>query len=56
METVAGGLIKVGKKMPLLKILSGGKVEVVDALVKINIVPTGKSKQWIEEMKARKGA
>ncbi|KKZ68224.1 hypothetical protein EMCG_06115 [[Emmonsia] crescens] len=55
METVAGGLIKVGKKMPLLKILTGGKVEVVDALVKINIVPTGKSKQWIEEMKARKG-
>ncbi|KAG5295498.1 TPR repeat protein [Histoplasma capsulatum] len=56
METVAGGLIKVGKKMPLLKILAGGKVEVVDGLVKINIVPTGKSKQWIEEMKARKGA
>ncbi|EGC42630.1 TPR repeat protein [Histoplasma capsulatum var. duboisii H88] len=56
METAAGGLIKVGKKMPLLKILAGGKVEVVDGLVKINIVPTGKSKQWIEEMKARKGA
>ncbi|OJD15724.1 hypothetical protein AJ78_04059 [Emergomyces pasteurianus Ep9510] len=55
METAAGGLIKVGKKMPLLKILAGGKVEVVDALVKINIVPTSKSKQWIEEMKARKG-
>ncbi|QSS66546.1 TPR repeat protein [Histoplasma capsulatum] len=54
METAAGGLIKVGKKMPLLKILEGGKVEVVDGLVKINIVPTGKSKQWIEEMKARK--
>ncbi|KLJ08467.1 hypothetical protein EMPG_16096 [Blastomyces silverae] len=56
METAAGGLIKVGKKMPLLKILEGGKVEVVDSLVNINIVPTGKSKQWIEEMKARKGA
>ncbi|KAL2371544.1 tetratricopeptide repeat domain-containing protein [Blastomyces gilchristii SLH14081] len=56
METAAGGLIKVGKKIPLLKILAGGKVEVVDSLVNINIVPTGKSKQWIEEMKARKGA
>ncbi|PGG99836.1 hypothetical protein GX51_06128 [Blastomyces parvus] len=56
METATGGLIKVGKKMPLLKILAGGKVEVVDSLVNINIVPTSKSKQWIEEMKARKGA
>ncbi|EEH16748.1 hypothetical protein PABG_06835 [Paracoccidioides brasiliensis Pb03] len=55
METVTGGLIKVGKKMSLLKILTGGKVEVIDGLVRINIVPTTKSKKWIEEMKARKG-
>jgi len=55
-ETVSGGLIKAGKKVPLLKILSGGKVEVVDGLVRINVVPTAKAGKWIEEMKARKGS
>ncbi|OJJ49071.1 hypothetical protein ASPZODRAFT_1392365 [Penicilliopsis zonata CBS 506.65] len=35
METVTGGLIKAGKKVPLLKILSGGKTEVVDEMVRI---------------------
>lgn len=55
METVSGGLIKAGKKLPLLQILSGGKVEVVDGLVRINVVPTAKAGKWIEEMKARKG-
>lgn len=56
METATGGLIKVGKKLPLLKILTGGKVEVVDGLVKINVVPVGKAGKWIEEMKARRGS
>jgi hypothetical protein len=55
LETVTGGLIKAGKKIPLLKILSGGKVEVVDGLVKINVVPTSKAAGWIAEMKARRG-
>ncbi|KAK2809719.1 hypothetical protein FQN50_003564 [Emmonsiellopsis sp. PD_5] len=55
METVAGGLIKVGKKMSLLRILSGGKVEVVDGLVRINVVPGRLVKGWVEEMKARRG-
>jgi hypothetical protein len=56
METASGGLIKVGKKMTLLKVLSGGKVEVVDGLVRINIVPTSKAAKWIDEMKARKSS
>lgn len=56
METATGGLIKAGKKMSLLRILTGGKVEVVDSLVRINIVPTSKAKAWIAEMKVRKGA
>ncbi|PYH70569.1 HSP70/90 family co-chaperone CNS1 [Aspergillus vadensis CBS 113365] len=56
METVTGGLIRAGKKVPLVQILSGGKVEVVDELVKIYIVPTSKSAQFIAEMKARKEA
>ncbi|EAW06988.1 HSP70/90 family co-chaperone CNS1 [Aspergillus clavatus NRRL 1] len=54
METVTGGLIKAGKKLPLLQILSGGKVEVVDELVKIYVIPTAKSAKFIAEMKARK--
>lgn len=56
MDTVSGGLIKAGKKVPLLKILSGGKVEVVDELVKIYIIPTGKVGKFIEKMKERKQA
>ncbi|KAL1991098.1 hypothetical protein VTN49DRAFT_5602 [Thermomyces lanuginosus] len=54
METVTGGLIKVGKKVPLLQILSGGKVEVVDELVKIIVVPTAEASRFIEDFKARK--
>lgn len=54
METVTGGLIKVGKKLPLLQVLSGGKVEVVDELVRIVVVPRGKTERFVEEFKARK--
>ncbi|KAJ6126576.1 hypothetical protein N7523_002188 [Penicillium sp. IBT 18751x] len=54
MQTVSGGLIKAGKKLPLLQILTGGKVEVVDELVRIFIVPNSKTNAFIAEMKARK--
>lgn len=54
METVTKGLIKAGKKLPLLQILSGGKVEVVDELVRIHVVPTALTGKFIAEMKARK--
>ncbi|KAF9886908.1 hypothetical protein FE257_011031 [Aspergillus nanangensis] len=54
METVTGGLIKAGKKLPLLQILSGGKVEVVDQMVRIYVVPISKTGKFIAEMKARK--
>ncbi|KAF2198387.1 TPR repeat protein-like protein [Delitschia confertaspora ATCC 74209] len=54
METIAGGLIKVGKKLTLGKILGSGKCEVVDGLVKINVVPRSKAEGWIEEFKRRK--
>ncbi|EFE39698.1 hypothetical protein TRV_05592 [Trichophyton verrucosum HKI 0517] len=56
METAAGGMIKPGKKVSLLAILGGGKVEVVDGLVRINVVPTKMAGKWIAEMKARKNA
>ena len=55
METASGGLIKVGKKMTVLRILSSDGVEVVDDLVKINIVPKVRSSEWIEQMKTRRG-
>jgi len=54
METTSGGLIKAGKKLSLLKILSSGKVEVVDGLVKINVVPSVKASGWVEDMKQRR--
>ncbi|KAJ5902789.1 hypothetical protein N7495_003317 [Penicillium taxi] len=54
MQTVSGGLIKAGKKVPLLQILTGGKVEVVDELVNIFVVPISKTGAFIADMKARK--
>ncbi|GKT61990.1 TPR repeat protein [Colletotrichum tofieldiae] len=56
METAKGGLVKVGKKATLLKILSGGTVEVVDGIVRVYIVPAAKAKGWIEEFKIKKAA
>ncbi|KAI9737460.1 MAG: hypothetical protein M1834_009615 [Cirrosporium novae-zelandiae] len=54
LETINGGLIKMGKRVPLLDILGGGKVEIVDELFKINVVPRKLAGEWIEEMKKRK--
>ena len=54
MQTVTGGLIKAGKSVPLLQILTGGKVEVIDELVNIYVVPLSKTGKFIAEMKARK--
>ncbi|KAH3919678.1 hypothetical protein HBI56_029800 [Parastagonospora nodorum] len=55
METAAGGLIKVGKKMSLGKVLGSGKPEVVDGLATISVVPKDRAAGWIEEFKKRKG-
>ncbi|KAL1597220.1 HSP70/90 co-chaperone [Paraconiothyrium brasiliense] len=55
METIAGGLIKVGKSMTLGKVLGSGKCEVKDGLVKISVVPKTKSTEWIDEFKKRRG-
>ncbi|KAI1079077.1 TPR-like protein [Whalleya microplaca] len=56
METISGGLIKVGKKASLLKILSSGKVEVVDEVVRIFVLPKAKAASWVEEFKSKKAA
>ncbi|KAL6710588.1 HSP70/90 co-chaperone [Coniothyrium glycines] len=55
METSSGGLIKVGKKMLLGKVLGSGKVEIVDGLVKINVLPKDLAPGWIEDFKKRTG-
>ncbi|KIX03530.1 uncharacterized protein Z518_07083 [Rhinocladiella mackenziei CBS 650.93] len=55
MDTISGGLMKIGKKLTLLEALSNGKSEVVDGLVRIYVVPMSLAPQWIEEMKRKKG-
>jgi hypothetical protein len=55
MDTISGGLMKVGKKLTLLEALSNGKTEVVDGLVRMYVVPQSLAGQWIEEVKKKKG-
>lgn len=54
MDTMSGGLIKVGKKAPLLKILSSDKVEVLDEVVRIFVLPKAKAESWVQEHKRKK--
>lgn len=56
METLGGGLIKVGKNITLSKALGGGNVEVVDDVVKMFVVPKAKAEAWIKDHKAKKAA
>lgn len=53
-ETKEGGVMKVGMKVRLLDVLAGGKVEVVDQVVRVFVVPRGRLEGWVAEMKARK--
>lgn len=55
-ETLGGGLAKMGKKVSLLKMLSGGNVEVVDELVKVFVVPKAQAEGWVKEHKAKRAA
>lgn len=54
-ETIEGGLIKAGKKLSMIKLLSSGKVEVVDGLVKVQVLPRNKAAQWMEDFETRRG-
>jgi hypothetical protein len=56
METITGGLIKVGKKITLGKLLGSGKCEIVDGLVTLNVVPKVKAQEWIAEFKKRRAS
>lgn len=55
MDTVSGGLVKVGKKKSLLEALSDQKTEIVDGLVRIHVVPQRLASNWVEEVKKKKG-
>lgn len=55
MDTISGGLMKVGKKLTLLEALSNGKTEIVDGLVRIFVVPIPLASQWINEVKRKEG-
>jgi hypothetical protein len=55
-ETVSGGLVKVGRKVPLLKVLGTGNVEVVDDLLKVFVVPKARVEGWVKEFKEKKAA
>ena len=55
MDTISGGMIKAGKKVPLLEILGGDNVEVLDGLVRIYVVPTQSVSKWIAEVKSKRG-
>ncbi|KAI1766252.1 TPR-like protein [Hypoxylon sp. FL1150] len=56
METLAGGLVKVGRKAPLLKTLSSANVEVVDEVVRFFVLPKDKAAAWVQEFKTKKAA
>jgi Cns1/TTC4 Wheel domain len=53
-ETIVGGLIKAGKKLPLSKLLSSGKIEILDGLVRVHVVPTTKALTWIAQFKEKR--
>lgn len=53
-ETRDGSLLKMGKKASLLKMLSTGKVEVVDDVVRIFVLPLDKAHEWIVKFKEQK--
>ena len=52
-KTPNGGLVKLGKKVPLRSVLKDGKVQVRNGLCEIFVVPKTKTTDWIEEFKKR---
>lgn len=55
-ETKDGGVLKMGKRVPLLKVLATGKVEVVDEVARIYVLPNDKAEAWITKFKKAKAA
>ncbi|KAI6785167.1 Hsp70/Hsp90 co-chaperone-like protein [Emericellopsis cladophorae] len=55
-ETREGGLLKMGKRVTLLKVLGTGKVEVVDGVVRIFVLPKAQADEWVKTFKEQKKA
>jgi hypothetical protein len=55
MDTAQGGLIKAGKKLTLAKLLGSGKLEIVDGLVRVYVVPKARTNEWLQQVKERRG-
>ncbi|KLU85943.1 hypothetical protein MAPG_04962 [Magnaporthiopsis poae ATCC 64411] len=53
-ESAKGSLLKLGKKVPLIKVLALDGMEVVDELVRIFVLPKAKAAKWVREFKAIK--
>ncbi|KHJ32795.1 putative tpr repeat protein [Erysiphe necator] len=53
-EGRTGGLSKIGKNVPLLRVLVSGKIEIIDELIKIFVVPKANAADWIKEFKSKK--
>lgn len=51
LEMREGGVLKMGKRVSLLKVLVMGKVEVVDEVVKVFVVLKGKVEEWVKKFK-----
>jgi Cns1/TTC4 Wheel domain len=54
METTEGGLVKWGKNVELGKLLGGGKVEVLDGILRVTIVQKTRASEWIESLRKKK--
>ncbi|KAK7927809.1 tpr repeat protein [Apiospora marii] len=54
MDTISGGIIKVGKKVSLLKLLSSNNVEVIDQVVRLFVLPKAKAEGWLKSYKEEK--
>lgn len=52
-ETVAGTLLKIGKNVPVRKMLATGKVGLEAGLIKVNVVPRDRADEWTAMHKQR---
>lgn len=55
METTKGGIVKVGKRLSLKRILGDDNVELVDNMAKLQIVPKARVNDWITSWKRKQG-
>jgi hypothetical protein len=51
MRTAEGGVVKIGKRVPLKKVLDTGKVELVDGVLQMHLVPISEADAWLKKFK-----